>query len=285
VSIRAGVSKIGPPGAGSPTEQDITAASFRVHPGYSNTGPEIPGDIAVLTLSQPLDLSGPSVQAASLPPANTPYPLKAALSLAGYGQETPAAPPTEQLNSMTSTVEPQGYCGQLSEFRRIMYFDNGSEFCAVSPTSSVCGGDSGSGLVTTGAPPVLMGVICSDRQRGPFDPHVQGDLGDINAGDNRPAGAACSEARCVHHIRRRTPGPAGTVGHIQGLRQTPDLRPGARRDLPLNSRGIWSPWSLPVQTHIQGGAYRPLGAVRVPVTGTAGHSIATTVALLQIRST
>jgi hypothetical protein len=158
VSIRAGVSKIGAPGAGSVTEQDRVVASFRIHPSYVNADPETPGDIAVLRLVEPLDLSGPAVKAASLPRENAPYPLKAVLTFAGYGQEKPGSSPSEQLASTTVTVDPQGYCGQLSEFRRIMYFNNGSEFCAASPTSAGCGGDSGGGLIANGATPVLIGV-------------------------------------------------------------------------------------------------------------------------------
>ena len=77
---------------------------------------------------------------------------------AGYGEETPGQSPTEQLESMTVTVDPQGSCGSLSEFRRIMYFNNGSMFCAGSATSVGCGGDSGDGLVAAGTTPVLIGV-------------------------------------------------------------------------------------------------------------------------------
>ena len=159
VSVRAGLTMVAAPGAGTGMEQDIGVASFRVDSSYDNAVVDDTGDIAVLTLSQPLDLSGPDARAASLPPANAPYPVKEVLTLAGYGEETPGQSPSEQLNSMSVTVAPQGSCGTLSEFERMMYFDNGTEFCSFSPTSVGCGGDSGSGLIAGGtAAPVLMGV-------------------------------------------------------------------------------------------------------------------------------
>jgi hypothetical protein len=158
LSVRAGLTMIGPLGAGTGMEQDRGVASLRIHPSYLNGDIESPGDIAVITLSQPLDLSGPDVQAAALPAPNAAYPANKTLTLTGYGQEVQGTDPTEQLESTTVTVEPQGVCGQLSEFRRLMYFNNGNEFCATSPASSGCGGDSGGGLIAEGTTPTLIGV-------------------------------------------------------------------------------------------------------------------------------
>jgi hypothetical protein len=59
---------------------------------------------------------------------------------------------------MTATVDPQGQCGEFTQ-TKIIGVDNAVVVCSVSPTSAVCHGDSGSGLVTTGGTPVLVGVL------------------------------------------------------------------------------------------------------------------------------
>ena len=114
VSVEAGVSNYAAPAA-TDAEQDRAVSSFRIHPGYVFQEGGMPDDLAVLTLSTPLDLSGPAVQAVALPAANAPYPAGAAVSVAGFGLTNGAdATSTAPLESMTGTVEPQGQCGEYT---------------------------------------------------------------------------------------------------------------------------------------------------------------------------
>ena len=84
VYVLAGVSNFLSP-ISSDQEQDRSASSFRVHPGYVYSTVDMPDDVAVLTLSAPLDLSGGAVQAVALPAPNAPFPAGGAVSIAGFG--------------------------------------------------------------------------------------------------------------------------------------------------------------------------------------------------------
>ncbi len=157
LSIRAGISNFTSPAA-TDAEQDRTVTSFRVHPGFTYTGSEAPDDVAVLVLSSPLDLSGPAVQAVALPTAGSAYPAGAQVGVAGFGKQNPTADASGPLVWMTATIDAQGSCGQFSPQGLIE--NNAVTLCAVSPTSAVCNGDSGGGVVTTGGgAPVLVGVV------------------------------------------------------------------------------------------------------------------------------
>ena len=138
--------------------QDRTVSTFRVHPGYVYQDTGLPDDIAVLTLASPLDLSGPAVQAVALPAPNAPYPVGAAVSISGFGLQNGADnTSTGPLVTMATTVEPQAQCGEFTQTLLIQY-DNAVMLCTTSPSSSLCSGDSGSGLVTTSGTPTLIGV-------------------------------------------------------------------------------------------------------------------------------
>jgi hypothetical protein len=157
LTVRAGISNFTAP-APTDAEQDRSVSSFRLHPGYSYTGTEGPDDVAVLTLSTPLDLSGAAVQAVALQPPGSPYPAGAQVGVAGFGKQDPTADASGPLAWMTATVDAQGSCGQFSAEGLIS--DNAITLCAASPTSAVCNGDSGSGVVTTsGTTHVLVGVV------------------------------------------------------------------------------------------------------------------------------
>jgi hypothetical protein len=155
LSVRAGVSNFSTP-LPTDAEQDRSVTSFRVHPGYVATGRPSPDDVAVLALSSPLDLSGPAVQAVALPAPGAPFPAGAVGGLAGFGRQNPTIATSGPLVWMTATVDPQGKCGVPSGG---LVADNGIVFCASSASSAVCSGDSGSGLVTTGGTPTLIGVV------------------------------------------------------------------------------------------------------------------------------
>ena len=155
VTVRAGVSNFSSP---LPTdqEQDRPVSLIRVHPGYVYAGRPNPDDVAVIALASPLDLSGPAVQAVALPTAGAAFPAGAAVGLAGFGRSSPTVQTSGPLSWMTATVDPQGVC---SPSGRGLTDNNGITLCATSPSSAVCNGDSGSGLVTTTGTPVLVGVV------------------------------------------------------------------------------------------------------------------------------
>jgi hypothetical protein len=126
------------------------------HPYYD---PALRGyDIAVLVLSQPLDVSGSAV----LPIA----PASAAASPArvyGWGRST-ATTRDDRLHSLNQTL--------VRAFRCV----NGvpAMLCGLTPTGATCFGDSGGGLVIEGAPPRLVGV----DSIGVADDDVDCDLGE-----------------------------------------------------------------------------------------------------------
>jgi hypothetical protein len=156
LSVEAGTSNFVRP-VGTDAEQERTVESFAIDPGYAWTGQVMPDDVAVLALSSPLDLTGPAVHAVALPAPNGLFPAGAAVGLAGFGEETPGIFPTGPLDSMTATIDAQGSCGATSGGGVLA--DDTIRLCASAPDSAACNGDSGAGLVTTGASPTLVGVV------------------------------------------------------------------------------------------------------------------------------
>jgi hypothetical protein len=155
VTVRAGVSNFSSP-LSTDQEQDRPVSLIRVHPAYVYTGRPTPDDVAVIALASPLDLSGSAVQAVALPSAGAAYPTGTAVGLAGFGRSAPTVQTSGPLSWMTATVDPQGQCGSSGHG---LTDNNGITLCAASPSSAVCNGDSGSGLVTTTGTPVLIGVV------------------------------------------------------------------------------------------------------------------------------
>ncbi len=162
ISIQAGVSDYETP-TSTDHEQDRAVGSYRVHPGFVYSGGEAEtDDVAVLTLGTPLDLSGPAVKAIALPAPNAAFPAGTAVSLAGFGEQSPTDSTSSQLESISSTVEAQGKCG--AQPLAGMKASNGVVLCASSAASSICSGDGGSPLVTTGASPTLVGIAVAATQ-------------------------------------------------------------------------------------------------------------------------
>jgi hypothetical protein len=154
LAVRAGVSNYSTPAA-TDVEQDRSVIAVRVHPGYIWSEVPGPDDVAVLQLSSALDLTGATVEAVALPAAGMSFPSGAAVGLAGFGRQSPTVGSSGPLAWMTATADPQGACGDLADG---LIANNAIVVCASSPTASACNGDSGSGLVTTGTTPVLIGV-------------------------------------------------------------------------------------------------------------------------------
>lgn len=159
LSVEAGVSNFVSP---TPTDQEQlrAVASFRIHPGYVHpaSGAVAADDVAVLALSVPLDLSGPAVRAVALPDPDGAFPAGASITVAGFGLEDATAHyASGALESMTGTVDAQGDCGE-NTVNQFVLVNNAVIVCATSPTSALCNGDSGSGVVTAGPTPTLLGV-------------------------------------------------------------------------------------------------------------------------------
>jgi Trypsin len=132
------------------TEQLRDVSTFRFHPGYvPNPGAkeDIPDDVAVLTLKEPLDLAL-GVQPIALAAVGTILPEGALVKIAGFGQENPITEElTGALNSITMNVVSSRDCGGEA---------NALFVCARTAKGSVCFGDSGSGLTIAGSPATPM---------------------------------------------------------------------------------------------------------------------------------
>jgi hypothetical protein len=151
-TIEAGVSNFHHPLA-SDHPQNRAVSALRVMPGHiaanrltsRNSKYATGHDLAILTLSQPLDLNGDDARAAYLPRANARPPSRATrLVMAGFGRENQYEYPNGTLNEVAKSTARRG-CSTSGE---LCVFD----------TSGVCLGDSGSGLIEPGPHPTVVGV-------------------------------------------------------------------------------------------------------------------------------
>jgi trypsin len=160
MTVEAGVSNEAHPGL-TGAEQKRTVRSVRADPMYAWRIPDFgyQHDLAILTLSSPLDLTGPDVRAVALPSASAPIPARAAV-LAGFG-DPKAGTPGGLLEQARVRINPHAH-----ECRA----DGG--LCASSATSAFCEGDSGAGLIVSGETPTLLAVATSST--GICEPGVAG---------------------------------------------------------------------------------------------------------------
>jgi secreted trypsin-like serine protease len=131
-----------------------TVSSVRTHPYYTLL-PQIKDDVAVLTLSEPLELSAEK-NTASIPlvaSGATPAP-GTTLTVSGYGKQNGAegAEPNGKLFSTTLTAIGSDAC------RESVGVNSAVLLCASGSSSATCQGDSG-GPLTEGSPAVEVGVV------------------------------------------------------------------------------------------------------------------------------
>ena len=152
-TIEAGVSNFKHPLV-SDHPQFRSVRTVRPVPGYiatrkvtaSNLPYAAGHDLAVLTLSRPLDLMGDDARAADLPSANAREPSAATrLLMAGYGYESRKGGANGTLNEVAETMPIKG-CS------------TSRELCVLT-TPGTCLGDSGAGLVEPGRRPTVVGVL------------------------------------------------------------------------------------------------------------------------------
>ena len=149
-------------------EQDETVTSIRVHPYFDyNAGPGTADDVAVLTLSTPLDLSGSTAKAITLASTSSPSLEGTVASAAAFGRQDPNGPADGLLYSLSTTLQFSRECGDSA---------NALWLCGSSTAGSMCVNDGGGGLTSTAATPTLLGIYSFDAS-GSSTPCTTDSLG------------------------------------------------------------------------------------------------------------
>lgn len=160
IGVEAGTSNFEHlPASDHPQARALTA--IRVMPGYiaasklspRNLSNAAGHDLAVLTLSRPLNLSGKDVRAAALPSVSTPKPaVLSKLVIAGFGNEQPTGNYTN---------------GTLNEVvkSRVLKSCTTTQVLCLYTTTNTCLGDSGAGAVEPGLVPTVVGIFNLDLNR------------------------------------------------------------------------------------------------------------------------
>ena len=122
---------------------------------------------------------------------------------------------------MTATVDPQGDCGDSRD--QTVAYANGVVLCASSPTSTICHGDSGAGVIATAGTPVLIGVANSSPTGCPIGGHGLSayvgapEILSFIQGNDRPPMAL--RANLIYSdLKWDYPLVAGSVTHVLGER-------------------------------------------------------------------
>ncbi|HEY5260955.1 MAG TPA: serine protease [Solirubrobacteraceae bacterium] len=156
------ISPLGPAGTGAQIKAGSISkiASVRVDPNYAaitTSNPIAKDDVAVITLSEPLELTAARNTATiSLVGAGATPAAGTSLSISGYGEQSGAegARPNGKLYSTTLTAMSGSACEEYAGAQSAIYL------CAESATSATCQGDSG-GPLTEGSPAVQVGIVDS----------------------------------------------------------------------------------------------------------------------------
>lgn len=156
------------PAPAGDAEQVRVGATVGIHPFYLSSlqgifqGPT--GDVAIIRLNSPLDLSGPAAKSVALAPLQTqdlngtPIPVPATATISGFGQQQTDVFPAGPLYLAHETILDSEACGSK--------VDAAVNICAGNPQATTCHGDSGSGLVTDTSPPVLIGLVSAGPSVG-----------------------------------------------------------------------------------------------------------------------
>lgn len=156
ILVRAGAANVATPSR-DVSLQRRSVLSFRVHPAQQSGA-----DVAVLRLTRPLKLDGKHAEAIALDKRET-WRGGAGELLSAFGREDPNLLPTGALRQIGVAVSPQGTCGDEG----LTGYGAALLLCASSPFGAACHGDSGGGLVSSGAHPTLVGIETSDEGQHP----------------------------------------------------------------------------------------------------------------------
>jgi hypothetical protein len=166
-TIEAGVSNYDHP-LNSDHPQSRKVDAERLFPGYiSPRGLTyldevyfLAHDLAVLTLSRPLDLGGNDARAADIPTHTREPSGSTRLVFAGFGNENPKV-----------SVAPTGKLNEVPKLTVTTQCSTGRELCVFS-ASSPCWGDSGAGLVEPGPHPTVVGILSQSGCDAGYDRYV-----------------------------------------------------------------------------------------------------------------
>jgi Trypsin len=143
-AVTAGISEAGA-GVSQSELQRRQVTAIRVEPGY------VPGafgdDVAILQVDAPFDLGRPGVRSIAIVGQNGGLAVGSPVRLFGWGLVAPGVADGHE-HSLEQTLLYRWQCTSGIP----------SMLCARTSSGSACPGDSGGGLVTTGVPPVLLGV-------------------------------------------------------------------------------------------------------------------------------
>jgi hypothetical protein len=158
----------GPPArnADDAFDQVRGVTALRSHPRFNRLAQPSYGDVAVLTLDAPFDISGPRVGVIAL--ADTQQALTGGLRFFGYGKPDPLG----ELRGFDVKLLPRWRCGSTAIY-----------VCGVSQGALACKGDSGGGVVTTSRPYQLVAV--ADFAFGECTPGTSNGWADATAPEIR----------------------------------------------------------------------------------------------------
>lgn len=154
-TVVAGISNFRAPEA---TRQQRAVTQRRIHPNYAYTAQNAgvaPADVAVLTLSAPLNLSGPAAQAIPLVGPGAYVAGGTAAEITGFGRQASGGTPDGRLYTVGTTIGDPLACGGEA---------NAIVTCIASAVGSACEGDSGGPLTVAGT---LVGVASFVSTTGP----------------------------------------------------------------------------------------------------------------------